>query len=199
MATVTPKLRVCFTNNCKKVKFTDCTGLYNDTTNEYGWSNTQVPGGLELSDLVTARVSFAKYGETTPTYTFLLRQGLVDLYPTEATDSFDFDELDWAGDDGIWVVNYVGTVTSGNTFTTYTDTILVTCKARCCINSLWCQYWTSGHPGTKSQALLAESLLSAAESSFVCNSTTAANDIISTIEKICLIAEAESECGGCGG
>jgi hypothetical protein len=188
------KLKSCISTNCSKIKFTDTSGLYNSTTNPNGWSNSEVVGNLTTTDLLTGRISMTKYGDSTPNYVFYTKTNSgIDLYPDEATNLFDFTEFDWLGEDNIYGIVYAGTTNSPDTITSFTDTILVTCKTEKCIETLWKKYNKTGSKEDMEKAQLAEGLLSGAKYSFYCNKTQNSKNILSILTKICDLAN--NDCG----
>ncbi len=192
------RLSLCLNNSCNQITFTDTTGLYNSTTATQAWSNTQVVGNLTTTDLLSGRITMTLAGDTTPTYTFYTKTTSgVDLYPAEATDSFEFTPFTWVGDDGVYTVSYSGTVDSPDSVTTYTYKTLIHCQADACIKNLWASYWVSGNQQTKDKAMEAEALLNGAIYAFICNENTNATSIVEVLTKICAMADAD-DCCGCG-
>lgn len=187
------KAELCISNNCSKIKFTDNTGLYNNTTNVNGWSNTLVVGNLLLSQIIEARMTMVKLGETS-IISFPLKSLSVNLYPIEATPEFSFTEFDWTGGDGIYTFTYEVRVTLPDIITNYTANILITCEAEQCLNKLWVKYAESGKDVDKEKAIEASALLKGAKALYYCNGLQSSASVIKTLTKICKISNEDCGC-----
>lgn len=194
MATIKPTLSSCITNNCSKITLKDNTGLWNSTTGTQKWSNTQVVGGLTLSDIVSATVTIVNT-DTETEYEFILKDNNVNLYPTEASNEFSFTPFNWSNIDGIYSITYEVVVDSPDVSIVYTDKILITCAAEKCIQDQWKKYFTDcscdGNKEIYTKALEMESMLKGIQAEFICNEDQKAIKILSILNKICI----QNNCG----
>jgi hypothetical protein len=193
--TISPKLKFCIQQKCSKIQLTDITGLYNSVSAPNAWSNTQVVGNILLSQIQSAKVSFSNTSGTQVALYTLKNTTGVNLYPTEASNSFDFALQDFSLADGIYDVTYAVGVIAPDTAVDFTDRVLITCAANNCISNLWKKYIESGKSEDQETALLAESLLAGAKSLFVCSKYTNIATITSTLTKICTLASSDCGCG----
>lgn len=186
--TIAPQLSFCINSNCSKLSITDITGLWNNTTNTKGWSNSEVVGGIETSDILTSVVTLTNI-ETDQEYEFILKDSNVDLYPAEATDEFSFADFNWSAGDGIYSVSHIVTVSEPDTSIIFNDKILITCSAEKCIQEQWKKYFTecscNGNKDFYFKALEMEAMLKGIQAEFICNQDQKANKILSVLNKIC--------------
>lgn len=198
MAAIKPLYKFCIGTNCSKLTITDITGLYNNTTNTQGWSNTQVVGGVEVGEVVRSQIIFTNL-DTDDVYTFVLKSTTgVDLYPAEATDEFAFTDFNWTAGDGMYTITNSMIVDSPHTVVAFSDKILVTCAAEACIKNMWKTYYKACACGNNNkelyeQALLAEAMLKGLKAEWLCNKDQKAIKILNTLTKIC--ATANNDCG----
>jgi hypothetical protein len=194
MSTVALKMKSpCVGTNCSKIILTDNTGLYDATTAPQKWSGTNNPGGVTLADIATARVTFTPSSGSNIVY--YPKTTSSSLYPSEPAIEFSFAEQDWVGADGIYKMTYEATTLTANTITPYTTSVLITCKTESCIKKLYLKYQKSCLETDKETWLSATDMLEGAKMSFMCNSLTESKSILTTLTKICAIAD--SDCGCC--
>lgn len=191
---LSPKIAVCFRNNCQTIRVQDSTGEYNVSTNTGGWEapNTTLAG----ADPVTLEVLLADES-TTETFTLTStvnaatiidgRFLLDDLVPS------DFGLSDDSFEDGI--INFVYTVTDGSTEYTYELNVLNTCTVECCIQKMrvnfhkelcgcdWENYWEQYN-----NALMT---LEDIKWAFSCGDFTKAKKALKALQKICKIVNCQ--------
>jgi len=192
---IAPKLKFCIKGKCDKITLTDNTGLYNNTTNLNAWSNNQVLGNIPVSLIISAKVAFSDINGVQKALYILKNTSGVNLYPAQATNSFDFPEQSYNLEDGIYDIIYAVGVLNPDVAVDYKDRVLVTCKAEACISGLWIKYNNSGSKEDQETALLAESLLKGVKASFVCNKFTNVSKINETLAKVCALANGDCGCG----
>lgn len=198
MATLTPKITLCFEQLCKKIRATDITGLYNTTTNTGGYSNAQT-GVLsgQLSDIDSAYFTLTPLGSVQHIANWVLKDSSVNLYPAQATPSFSFPLLDSHAGlvDGVYKLTYKVVLTpnpGGHLGGIYEANILIHCAADNCVSNLWQKFAISGEEEDKKAAMQAEALLRGAKALFLCNDETNAQAIAELLAKVCKIT------AGCG-
>lgn len=188
MAAIKPTLFTCLENNCTKIKLTDNTGLWNSTTGVKQWSNSEVPGGVELSDIISSTVTLVNLN-TEVEYQFILKNSNVNYYPNEASNEFSFTPFNWSGIDGIYSIKYEIEVEDPHTSITFNDKILITCASENCIQEQWKKYFTecscNGNKDFYFKALEMEAMLKGIQAEFICNQDQKANKILSVLNKIC--------------
>lgn len=185
IGTLTPTLRVCWTNNCKSIEIYDTTDAYNVTTNVGGWG----PTNIDTADLDIASVTYtdpagdssvvdvttAVNAQTTVTGEFLLTTL----------------ELDTALD-GQW--SFLYTCDEAGTAVTYEISVFSTCSVRCCVDKLWtksakelledCECSKSSVPYTD-KALKGEALILSIDNGASCADTATKDALLAKLQRIC--------------
>jgi hypothetical protein len=186
IGTLVPKLRACWTNNCKSVEIYDTTLPYNAVTNIGGWGPVNIDASAldsatityttpSASDSVTVDVTTAVNAQTTVTDEFLLTT--INLTET---------------DDGQWTFLY--TCTEAGTSVTYEISVYSTCAVRCCVDKLWaksakelledCGCSGSSVPYTD-KAHKGEGLIHAIHNGASCNDTATKDALLAKLQRIC--------------
>lgn len=127
IGTLTPSLRVCFTEKCKTLKIYDTTKEYNATSNTGGWGATNI---------LTTAVTDASVKMTDPDGNETTYDVTSDITAeTTVTDEFLIAQETITGTDGEYTFDY--TITDGVGTVTYCRVIYNTCSVRCCVDELW--------------------------------------------------------------
>ncbi|HEY8361813.1 MAG TPA: hypothetical protein VIK77_02870 [Tissierellaceae bacterium] len=192
MATLTPKIQVCFSNTCK-FTINDITGI-NSTENPNAYKNSIVPNGVEVTEWNTGVFLIRKYGSTEDLFTLTTVEAGsgFTLYPGEATPNMPLGEFTFNQPDGVYDVIYTGTLLNGHTLNTYTNTILVHCKANACIDKLASNYAKNPSSDNLDKLVLANSLFQGAIALFSCNKVQNAEKVTKMLNRICDINQ---DCG----
>lgn len=187
---LSPKISVCFRDNCKTIRVEDTTGVYNASTNTGGWGvpNTTLalaspviltmtlPSGTEEEFTLTATVNAA----TIIDGKFLLD----DITPSDVTGLTDVQFPD-----GVYTFEYVVTDSSTGTKYTYLIKGFNTCKVKCCIDKMLTKFCENlcncNDVDHLDRHNMAEALLFAAKCEFGKGQYTKATSILEDVEKIC--------------
>lgn len=193
-------IHLCQTNNCKTLKLSETTGVYNISTNPTGWDSTGV------TNPAAANATRVRIEIITPSGTYNFDSDplnanyyapLVPLgtYFPDPTGNLEFPlnatNLGGSVADGMYSVTYkVFGNFSGNTYEEkVTQTFLLTCNIRCCIDKLFHLASQSDCSDCKNEkldkALEAESYLKAAEYAAACGKTNMANKHLAKAQWIC--------------
>jgi len=204
MALVTTNLQLgihlCQTNNCKTLKLSETTGVYNISTNPTGWDSTGA------TNPAAANATRVRITIVTPSGTYSFDSDPLDAnyyaplvplgtYFPDPTGVKEFmltaSNLGGSVGDGIYSVTYkVYGAFGANTYEeTVTQTFLLTCNIRCCIDKLFQVAAQSDCTDCKNEkldkALEAESYLKAAEYAAACGKTNMANKHLAKAQWIC--------------
>lgn len=193
-------IHLCQTNNCKTLKLSETTGVYNISTNPTGWDST---GTTNPAAANATRVSIII---VTPTGTYNFDSDptnpnyyspLVPLgtYFPDPTGNLEFllnaSNLGGSVADGMYSVTYkvFGNFSSSIYVEQVTQTFLLTCNIRCCIDKLFHLASQSDCADCKNEkldkALEAESYLKAAEYAAACGKTNMAKKHLAKAQWIC--------------
>lgn len=134
-----PKIDACLYNTCNTICIKELTDVQQLPYNPEGWSSNTV----ETSDIVTATVTFKDYTDTTVLETYILKDTLIDLYPTTFVRPSPFiiekdsngDSFVWGQADGVFKIIYT-IDTATDTYTNQTQYVFFICNINNCINSL---------------------------------------------------------------
>lgn len=126
------KYNLCVTNNCKQLKFTEETGIYNATTNLTGYGTPNI----EIADVVTAVLTII--GPNGISYDVDLF--VTGLFPSN-TNSIEYTIplLDYGNPtiitDGQWYFNYTITTNMAETYNTSVYKYFY-CNSECCVANM---------------------------------------------------------------
>ena len=182
-----PKIRVCFTENCSKIRVYDITGA----------ESTENTGGYSVANGMPVNMSTATITYTTPEGSTNTINVLSTLNSqTTVSGEFLLAAIDIANTDGEYTFIYnLSNSATEETFK-YELTIFSLCNARCCVDKLWAKYANniinnedcgcSGDPDSYlSKASSAEALYKAIKYGIACNNTVAKNEILKKLQRIC--------------
>lgn len=191
-------IHLCQTNNCKTLKLSETTGVYNISTNPGGWGSPNPIIGN------ATRVRIEVLTPSTTTYNFDSDPGDPDYFPAllplgtyfpDDTGTLEFQltasNLGGSVADGIYSVTYkvYGTISGNDYIETVTQTFLLTCNIRCCIDKLFSIASQSDCSDCKNEkldkALEAESFLKAAEYAAACGKLNMAKKHLAKAQWIC--------------
>lgn len=185
-----PTIRVCFTENCSKIKIYDTTDAYTtDNTGGYSVANGMpddmssaiVEYTIPNGSIDTIDVTTTLNAQTVVSGEFLV--GTIDLTTTEDGEYFFTYTL--VDDTGVNDVTFE-----------FELTIFSLCNARCCVDKLWSKGAQNiinkedcGCSGSKDsyleKAAKAGSLFKAIKYGIACNNTVAKNEILKKLQRIC--------------
>lgn len=188
ITTLTPKIRVCFTDDCSKIKVYDTTGA-ESTANAGGYGVTNIlttavttatvsytaPGGSQIDVDVTANVN----AQATVAGEFLIAE--IDISPKDGSYSF------------IYTLTY-GALPE--TVLTVTKKCLVysLCVVRCCVDKLWAKAALdlveadcncSESSSYMNKALQAEAMYKAIMNGASCNNIGIRDALLTKLQRIC--------------
>lgn len=177
--------KFCTANNCRTIKFSDGSGLYNATSNPTGWGNPNLTLGA-----VTDTHIYITLPDGTTTVDIEDPVGLPDddtAFEYEI-DAADLDSARTTIQDGLYQVEY--TVTDGTTlYTTGKKYYLLTCNSECCVGKLFARIATLDDCACDStiikNALYANALLKGMEANKNCGDRDAIENILEKLNKIC--------------
>lgn len=182
-----PVITACLKNNCKVLEITDATDVYNSSSNSKGWEDAST---LLAANVSTAYIKISYPGDDTPSQT----ENVTSQISNPVTGTFVFNDIFPSGtsfEDGYYEILYEITDTSDNIYS-YKLRVYFTCNARCCINKLWETYAESvcgncdcDASDDMDNALEAEAMLDALNSSASCLNTTTRDNILTMINRIC--------------
>ena len=202
MAQVTTNLQLgihlCQTSNCKTIKFSETTGVYNASSNPGGWG---APNPL-IADVTSWVVAFTLPSGTTTTFDSAELGPLnpfINFPDDTGTEEVSLTMANFGGaatsafQDGVYSITYTvnGDVNAGvDTYTAVTtQTFFLTCQIRCCIDKMFhlasqadC---TDCKPEKLNNALEAESYLKAAEFAAACGKIEMAKKHLAKAQWIC--------------
>lgn len=183
------KFSVCQTSDCKSIKFTEKTGLYDAVTNLTGWD----PAGGGGPNDETADATIATLTITSPDGVVYAPVDLFNLdgFPKSTEDSYtiaasavDSSLTDFK--DGRWKMTYSVTTPTA----TYEETI--TFFFHCKIDSCICKKLAAldvndcdCDPGKIEEVLKMKAFADSLEYAVGCGNLNAADDILTTLEKLC--------------
>jgi hypothetical protein len=191
-------VHLCQTSNCKIIKFSETTGVYNSSSNPGGWASPETVTNPDVSNYTSLSIVFTLPSGTTTTFTdsnplfanFPDPTGIQEVSLTmanfggTATSAFD---------DGIYSISYTvnGLIHAGqdNYTAVVTQTFFLTCQIRCCIDKMFhlasqadC---TDCKPEKLNNALEAESYLKSAEFAAACGKIEMAKKHLAKAQWIC--------------
>lgn len=191
---LTLNISACVTNNCNAIKVTDITGLYEAINNPGGWE--------DASTLLSSDVTGVTITITTPSGTVVGPTDVFSQFPSPITmDEFDYSNIALpVSEDGEYIIEYKVDADEATGASTKTKRLKIysTCKVRCCIDKLWSK-WAKGldddsdecgctgseGSSTLDKAKLGEALLSALNSTTVCNNTVTRDKILAKLNRLC--------------
>lgn len=189
-----PNFNICSAKGCNKLIFNETTGIYDADLNTggYGTPNIAVGDVVETNIIITL-----PDGETSITITDPV--GL----PT-SDDSLEYEipystlNEDWTTvQDGLYIIEYTIEDEEGIIYSSGTKYFLITCNLDCCVSKLFAKIATSTDCSCDStvikNALYASALLEGLKASAGCGDTTAIENLITKLNKICGISD--SNCG----
>lgn len=97
-----PKVSLSLKPTCDKVDICEETGVYS-TANTGGWGSPNIP----MTDTISAIVDVYDSGGTSLTQSFIIKQGITDLFPSSGISPFQaFSDSSWTQGDGIYKIVY---------------------------------------------------------------------------------------------
>jgi len=187
ISTLVPKIRVCITDNCSKIKVYDTTSAYS-TANPGGYGASTI----EATAVDSATISYTISGSTTPT--------VVDVSTTvndQTTVSGEFLIAEITIDPLDGEYSFLYSVLDGVTTKTYSTSIYNLCSVRCCVDKLWvkaangneadCGCGCSDGKKTSymSKAMSAEATYMAIVNGTSCANTTTRDNLLKKLQRIC--------------
>lgn len=166
-------------DSCSKLKITDITGIYHEDNNPDGWGEDAITVSSNIVTEATIQIN-----DDDPI-------DVLDQIPNTITGNFDFTTIDLDDyEDGEMTITYI-IVANGQTYSKEL-TFYFTCSARCCVDKMWakvaeklCGDCNCNPYGVIKEALMAESLLSAIQSSASCTNSTARDNMLEQVNKLC--------------
>jgi len=184
ITTLTPTIRVCFSDNCSKMKIYDTTGA-ESVANTGGWGATNV----NPVDVTAAVLSYTVPGEDAVELNVLTTVNA----QTTVTGEFLLAEVDLTTGDGTH--SFVYTLTDGALSVVKYHTIFSLCAARCCIDKLWAKAalnlveedcgCTENSSSYASKALLAEAIFKAISNGVSCSNANVRDALLTKLQRIC--------------
>lgn len=184
IGTLTPKIRVCFSESCSKIKVYDTTGV----------ESTANPGGWGATNILPPDIDNAKLTYTTPSGsdTSYYIQSNINAQTT-VSGEFLIAEIDITAEDGYYSFVYYledSGVLVEKRLHTYS-----LCVVRCCVDKLWAQVAANALSedckctGEKTTALekaeIAEGLYNAIRFGAACNSSSVKDTLLGKLQRIC--------------
>ena len=183
------KISVCQEQDCKSIKFSEATGAYS-SSNTGGWGSPN-PAIADASSAVLT-ITFP-YNSSTTTVT-IPSSTLYPTFPTSTTTTeytITSSTLALGSGlqlpDGLYTFVYTVMTTSGE-FTTGPIRVLMYCQVECCVNNLLAKVATEGcdcSDETVDIALEGYFWLQALKAAADCGNTTAVNNILDILDRIC--------------
>lgn len=183
-----PKISVCLSDQCKTLKATDVTGVYDVTTNPTGWQNAAT---VLASEVATATITITDPAGLTTNTT------VTTQIPDPVTGSFNFTDFTLANSakwaDGKYTILYtIETIPGAANPGTYTATICpyFLCNVECSVDKMWAKVATNlccsdcDASELMEVAIIAEGYLRAIKSAISCGDSTTADTLLKTLTKI---------------
>lgn len=183
ITTLTPKIRVCFTDDCSKIKVYDTTGA-ESTANAGGYGATNI---LPV-DVGSAVITYTAPGETAVDVDVTAN---VNAQATVAGE-FLIAEIDISPKDGSY--SFIYTLTDGVLTVTKKCSVYSLCVVRCCIDKLWakaaldlveadCKCTEKSSYANK--ALQAEAIYNSIKNGASCNNAGIRDALLTKLQRIC--------------
>jgi hypothetical protein len=209
---ISPKLKMCVSQDCSSAILSDITGLQ-DAATPYGWNlslDTPNPRKLSAFNGITAIIADSS-GNTLNTIKLYVATGgvvSVNYFPDTFTNDMELVSIPWNRPDGIYTVTYRFSYSTefdgynpGNTLGLAGQDVVVTfnqvisCAARNSVKNLWLAYLNDCCSANKDKALEAEALLYAIDAAAACADEFNASRIQEALAKI--IELDSSKCNVC--
>lgn len=177
-----PKLSVCALNSCSTLRIKEITGIYDASTNLYGW---------ETPNIGTADINIAELIITSPSGT-ITTVDVTSQFVIPYVEAFYFTDISVTPEDGEWSIQYLISTTT----TTYSNILktFLTCSVRCCIDKIWAKvlnnYTDCGCGCTdiselEQKANFMESLYDTMISAAACNNSDTRDKILTQLQRLC--------------
>lgn len=176
---------------CSKICFTELTGAYNADLNPTGWgAPNPLTSGATLVSIVITKPDGTSVTISSPT----------GLPTSDATLDYEINastlNSSWTKIlDGLYTIVY--SLTASGTVYSVTKYVLFSCNIECCVAKLFAKIATESDCACDStlvnNALYADSLFQGLLAAKGCGNTTAINNLLTKLNKICTASE--SDCG----
>lgn len=197
-------LHICQSTNCKQLKISETTGIYDVNTNPGGWDGgPNIPLSANVTNafiVITAPdgviYSFDRTTVGSPTFPFPDPTGLLEL-PFEYTNAgivvaATNTATPISFPDGFYAVTYeIEFLNNGAKQSSFTNqSILLTCQARCCVDKLFhaasqTKECADCDNNLLNKALEAEAYLKSAEYAAACGKVEMAKKNLAKVQWIC--------------
>jgi len=205
---ISPKLKLCISQDCSSAVLSDITGLQ-DAGTPYGWNLTlDIPNPRKLAAFsnISSTITNSN-GDVINTITYYSTG--VNLFPDVFTNEMELASIPWNQPDGIYVVSYqfqysafpadygdaLDTLGLAGKTVSVTFNQVVSCNARNTVKNLWLAYLNDCCASNKEKALEAEALLFAIDAAAACADEFNASRIQEALAKI--IELDSSKCNVC--
>lgn len=191
-----PKISICFRDNCKTIRITETTGVYDPALNIGGWGFPNTA----LTDANPVNLTITFPNGTSQTFNFTAIVNAATIIDGQFLLA-DLTPLDFTGfigtqfEDGVYNFSYV--VTDSITLTQYSYNFkgFNTCRAECCLakllSNLCLELCSCDGLKALEEYNVAEAMLYAAKCAFGAGNYTVATSILKDVNKICEIKKCQ--------
>jgi hypothetical protein len=183
ITTLTPKIRVCFTDSCSKIKVYDTTGA----------ESTANAGGYGATNVLPAAISTAVLSYTAPGGSQVDLDVVANVNAQAVVaGEFLIAEIDISAKDGSY--SFIYTLTDGGLTVTRHHSIYTLCVVRCCIDKLWAKAALdlveadcncSDKTSYMNRATQAEAIYMAIRNGASCNNPGVRDSLLAKLQRIC--------------
>ena len=178
-----PTLSLCL-KSCNTLSFTDCTQVYNDTTNTKGWASDDGDSAnvVGRSDITSASIFLYNSDEE-----LLFTYTVTNQIPTQIGGDINFNDYTYELPDGTYKVIYRIVDSSDKTYQ-YTYNFTTHCNLKCCISktvALLPKYLKECNNCKIEEITMLKGLEYALDASVVCEKTAIVAKINKILQRFC--------------
>lgn len=179
-----PTISACLESGCTNLVVTDTTGIYDVSTNPYGWEDA---GTLAAADLASATI-LIEYVDEDGDVSTVSTTDVLSQIADPVTGTFEFDPIVGDYPDGQYIITYTLIDSSDVTYRKSINTFLF-CNVKCCVQQLLATVpdllCNCNYSETLQELFDAQVMLEGLKANATCGNTTAMYQVLTRLQRLC--------------